>query len=209
MWPTLDGLRMLKDAEADLVRGAVGMMLDHLVAEYRDDAQPWRYGIDSFDMWDPEQRIWMLDEITACLLTRRRPLSAAAIWEACIDAIFCEVVDLIEIEITDPTLTKMPQSWRQSVLEAYVCQHGRTPSIVSDARILSDWRAIVASVLDPILPAPSYQKAEAFRDNDIHRTQQFLASRGLPDDFLQRIPPNRTVDQTQASINRIQKIVFV
>ncbi|MGB7327408.1 MAG: hypothetical protein WBD31_21205 [Rubripirellula sp.] len=208
MWPTVDGLRTLRDAEADLVRGGLGMMLDHLIEEFRGDAKTWRYGIDAFDMWDVEQRIWLLDQITGCLLTDRQALRPAAIWEAAIDAVFCEIIDLIEIEIADPTLTTFPMSWRESVLRAYECQYGRAPSIDVDANVLSDWRAVVSAVADSILPSPSYQKAEAFRDGDFERAVRFLESRCLPSDFLQQIPPVRTVADTQASIDQIQKIVF-
>ncbi|TWU47930.1 hypothetical protein [Rubripirellula reticaptiva] len=208
MWPTVDGLRTLRDAEADLVRGGLGMMLDHLIEEFRGEAETWRYGIDAFDMWDVEQRIWLLDQIAGCLLTTRQALPPAAIWEAAIDAIFCEIIDLIEIEIADPTLTTTPQSWRESVLDAYECQYGRAPYIDADAHVLSDWRAVVSALTDSILPSPSYQKAEAFRDAEFERTASFLASRCLPGDFLQQIPPVRTVAETQASIDQIQKFVF-
>ncbi|TWU60202.1 hypothetical protein Poly51_04770 [Rubripirellula tenax] len=209
MWPTFDGLRTLKGPEADLVRGAVGTMLDHLIAEYRDDDAPWSYGLDWFDMWEADQRIWLLEQVTRGLLTRRRELPPAAIWEATVDAIFCETIDLIEIEIADPTLTTAKLSWRQSVVEVFERQHGRPPEIDIDSRDLSKWRSVVARISESILATPSYQKAEAFRDADINRLKRFLAERALPEDFLDRIPPIRSVAETQASIDMIQKLVFV
>ncbi len=208
MWPTIDGLRMLRGAEAHLVRGSVGMMVDHLVEEYRDDSEAWHYGIHAFDMWDVDQRIWLVEQVTLALLTRRRPPPPAAIWEATIDAIFCETLDLIEIEITDPTLNIHDRSWRQSVIDAYAFQWGRPPDVEAHEQRLSVWRAVMASVADVILSAASYQKAEAFRDSDFGRLEQFLIERGLPSDFLDRIPPIRTVGQTQSSIDRVQRIVF-
>ena len=58
-----------------------------------------------------------------------------------------------------------------------------------------------------ILGVTSYQKAEAFRDGDIQRSRKFLIQKALPEDFLERIPPLRTLQQAQQSIARIRSIV--
>ena len=42
MWPTIDGVRVLKDQESSLVRAAIAVMVDHMAAERCDDDQPWR-----------------------------------------------------------------------------------------------------------------------------------------------------------------------
>ena len=60
---------------------------------------------------------------------------------------------------------------------------------------------------DAILGVRLYQQAESFRDGEIEQTQKFLRQKGLPDDFLAQIPPLRTVDQTQRSIDQIQALV--
>lgn len=208
MWPTVDGLRKLKGAEADLVRGAIGMMVDHLVAEYRDDEPPWTYGIDGFDMWDAEQKLWMVHAIARSLLTRSAPPPPAAIWEATVDAVLCEIVDLIEIEIADPAVSSPTRSWRASVIDAFVAQNGRAPSIEADDPTLSMWRTVVASIADVILPAASYQKAELLRDGDPRRLEQFFVDRGLPSDFLDVMPPVQSVVMTQETIDRVQAIVW-
>jgi hypothetical protein len=208
MWPTVDGLRKLRGAEADLFRGAIGMMVDHLVAEYRDDEPPWTYGIDAFDMWDAEQKLWLVHRIAKCLLTRAAPPPPAAIWEATVDAIVCEIVDLVEIEIADPAASQRSRSWRQSVVDAFVVQNGRAPVINVHDPTLTMWRTTVASIADVILPAASYQKAEAFRDGDPRRLETFLIERGLPSDFLDRMPPVQSVADTQLTIDAVQAIVW-
>lgn len=207
MWATVDGLRVLRAGEADLVRGTIANMVDHLAAEYRDESEAWRYGIDWFDNWDCDQRIWLLEQVTRTLLTRKRPLPAAAIWEATVDAIFAEVIDLIEIEITDPTLTASSRSWRDSVIDAFESQHGRRPDVTSGEVSLARWRQTVAQIAETILGPTSYLKAEAFRDAEIGRSHQFLQQRGLPADYLDRIPPVRSVEQTNVSLDRIREVV--
>ena len=70
------------------------------------------------------------------------------------------------------------------------------------------WQTTITQIGDSILGVRLYQRAEDFRDVDYIRTQGFLHDRGLPDDYLTRIPPLRTIAETQLSIDRIQAYVF-
>ena len=76
MWPTVDGVRVLQGREADLVRRSADALLQRL-AEHRG-ADPYQYGIDWFDQWDDEQKRWLIQQVTAALLTEQPPLRAAA-----------------------------------------------------------------------------------------------------------------------------------
>lgn len=76
MWPTVDGLRMLTGGEAVLVRKAVGGMVTTIVLEWQhrdectaEDRERWIHGVDWFDQWEPEQRIWLLEQVTSALLS--------------------------------------------------------------------------------------------------------------------------------------------
>ena len=204
MWPTLDGLRVLKGGEAELVCEAVTVMVDQLAAEWRDESEPDPVGIDWFDQWDCYQRLWMLEQVVEALFTPASPPSPAAMWESTVDAIFCQVVELIAMEI-DRTPSSL--SWRNREIDAFHCQRGRPPTIDTDSTDIDGWRIIVTQIADMILGAISYQKAEAFRDGDIGRSRQFLIQRALPEDYLERIPPLRTLQQAQQSIARIREIV--
>lgn len=207
MWPTIDGIRILQGAEADLVRRAVSVMLEQLVAEYRDDADVRPYGIDWFDQWDAEQRIWLLEHVAAGLFTSLSPDSPAAMWEATVDAIFCEVVELITTEIDAASTRTSETSWRDRVVDAFCCQHGRSPNIEPQETDITLWRRVVIQVADAILGVTVYQKAESLRDTDIEKSRSFLMQKGMPEDFLQRIPPLRTPEETEQSITRIESIV--
>ena len=70
------------------------------------------------------------------------------------------------------------------------------------------WSGLVVQIADVILGVRIYQQAESFRDGDPAQTQKFLQQKGLPTDFLQRIPPLLDVDETQLVINRIQRLVL-
>ena len=205
-WPTTTGTRVLIDAEADLVRGAIAMMVDTHVAEARDEADPWQYGVPWFDQWDVAQRLWLLEQVTVALLSNHRIASPAAVFEATVDAIFFEIADLVEIEITDGPVSDASPSWRESVIRAFTCQQGRPPEVDAESHDVVRWRQVITQIADHILGVRLYQRAEAFRDDDYEKTQRFLVRRGLPEDYLAVMPPLRTVDETQQSIDRIQSI---
>jgi hypothetical protein len=207
MWPTIDGVRVLKDQEASLVRAAIALIVDHMAAQRCEDAQPWQSGIDWFDQWDVDQRLWLLEQVTVGLFTPASPPSPAAMWEATIDAVFCQVMDLITDEIDQTPTSNDDRSWRRRAMDAFRCQHGRYAKIDPDEVDIRRWRTVVTQIADSIQGITSYQKAESFRDVEIERSRRFLIQKGMPEDFLEQIPPLRTAEQAQKSIDRIQSIL--
>lgn len=217
MWLTTDGERFLRGAQGDMVRGAIGMMLDQLVAEGRETEEgTWNevdaegdhsFSIDWFDRWDWRQRIWLLEQVTTGLLTASPAPQPNAMLEATVDAIFRETYDLTVFEIAETDAGTETFSWRESVLEAVLSQGIKTRIRMSSADPAS-WLELITRFADALFGPRSYLKAEAFRDGDIRQTVEFLQQRGLPTDYLEAIPPLRSVDQTQLSVDRIQSLVF-
>ncbi|MDV6032833.1 MAG: hypothetical protein F9B45_22660 [Phycisphaera sp. RhM] len=207
-WPTTRGMRNLIGAEADLVRGAIGMMVDHLVAELRDGEQAWKYGVEWFDQWDAGQRLWLLERVTSALLGRETIEPSAAMFDAAADVIFYEVNDLVRMEIGQDAADETNRSWRQSVIDALQCQTDRLSILAADSVDQQAWQTTITQIADAILGIRLYQRAEYFRDADYEKTKSFLRDRGLPEDYLTGIPPLRTIDQTQRSIDLIQAYVF-
>jgi hypothetical protein len=204
-------VRTLAGDEAKLVRGLVGMMVDQIVAESRDESEQHLYGIEWFDSWDWTQRLWLLDRVTDALLTDSESPSPAAMLEATIDAIFAELFDLIVMEIDHDLFRPSGEgkpSWRQSTTTAFACQNGRLPSIDVDSADQEIWGVLVTQIADCILGVRLYQQAESFRDGDFEATLAFLNQKGLPANFLEQIPPLVSLDETQAAIDRIQSLVF-
>jgi len=199
MWRTPAGPQMLTGARRDLFRGVIGVMVDHLVAECREGVTAWRYGIDDFDRWDVEQRLWLVEQVALGLLSKRPPPPPAAIIEAAFDAVLAELTELIKMEFDDPELAAT-RSWRRDV--AGVLGDGSEPED------LSGWRAAVTRIGESIQGVFSYDRRDAFRDADPRATAAFLVRRGLPEDFFAQLPPLRTIQQTQLSIDRIQHLVF-
>ncbi|NND99753.1 MAG: hypothetical protein HKN47_20735 [Pirellulaceae bacterium] len=215
MWSTTNGPRMLVGDEAQLVRAAIGTMVDQLVDEFADGKQQHEYAIAWFDNWDAAQRLWLLDRVTVALLTDAPPPSPAAMLEATVDAIFANIIDQVLMEIDQQDHDHIVEAsgldcflWRQRTIDAFIEQNERPPNVDVDSCNETRWRIVVTQVADAILGVPLYQQAESFRDGDIEQTRQFLMQKGLPEDFLEPIPPLQTNSQTRQSIDQIQSLVF-
>lgn len=205
MWPTTRGTRILDGAERRLILGAIGMMVDRLVGEARKETDSVAWGIDWFDQWEVGQRLWLLETVTSALFAST-VVEPAAIFDATVDTIFLEIRELIEMEIEEPNLIE-GRSWR-SDLNAATQQHLGQSQVDVSSGDRGAWSKAAGALSDEILGVRNYQRAESFRDQDYAQTLRFLRDRGLPEDYLSRMPPLRTVDETQLSIDRIQAYVF-
>ncbi|TWU19031.1 hypothetical protein [Allorhodopirellula heiligendammensis] len=186
MWPLTNGMRCLTGAEAALFRGSAGMMLDQLTTAYNAeladlsggtvaDESAGGYGFLAphwFSMWEPEQRIWLLERVTTALLTARSAPPHSAIFEATVEAVYIELADLVAMEIT----TGLPierGSWRGALLDAFV-QRCPEDSLLGALQF-------EATTLDPCLP-PSLTrqwKAEQARaDTDSESPQNQSSESG-------------------------------
>lgn len=215
MWMTVDGQRRLDGDDADLVCRAVATMLSELVAETTELTEPRKYGIDWFDQWEPEQRIWLLERVATAFLTDQAVPAPAAIWEATVDAIFQHVfeslvreIDADGLYVDDPShAPDESDSWRQAVIRAFE-KNGRrlSPiSTVTDDKVL--WRRLVMQIADMILGVTTYHAVESYRDGDVSRVGRFLEQKGLPADFLEQIPPLVSQTEAAALIAQIRRLL--
>ncbi|KLU04144.1 hypothetical protein RISK_003730 [Rhodopirellula islandica] len=178
MWPLTNGNRCLVGPEAELFRGTVAMMVDQLVdelnpaaeVEHKVESDPQftisgpMVGFDPphwYEMWEPEQKIWLLERVATSLLTSRPAPAMAAMFEATVEAVYVETGNLIVLEITEGRPIE-PGSWRQSLLDAYVQRCPRDSFLEATH--------FEATTLDPCLPREIEQQ--------IRQLEQTTASEG-------------------------------
>ena len=208
MWRTMDGLRTLMDQEARLIGRAAEEMIDSLASELQESEPTQTSGMDWFDQWDVEQRVWLLDQVLSAMwLTDCPPPPTAAIFEATVDAIFCHVVDAISLELDGTSTNTIADGWRGLLADAFESQHGRRPIDSCDLTNLRRWQSIAFQVAETIMGPSSYLRAERFRDREAHHAQHFLRTRGLPDDYLQRIPPVINAPQATAILQHLRQLL--
>ncbi len=163
------------------------------------------YGIDWFDQWEAEQKIWLLEQVTTALLTEQTLLKPAAMWEATVDAIFQHVFEALvdemdrdvaegrELVVEDSNAASGLGGWQQSVMLVLQQQQRRAVSIDQciDQSIdqKKEWRRRVMQISDRILGVASYHVVENYRDQDASKVAAFLEQKALPVDYLEQIPP--------------------
>ncbi|MEM9824971.1 MAG: hypothetical protein AAF958_00180 [Planctomycetota bacterium] len=214
MLATPDGPRMLHGHERTLVRGILGIMIDHLHDELRPSgesnggSESIRYGIDHFDRWDADQRVLLVRGIAVAMLTPAEVPERTAIFEATLDAMAAELAELIELECRDPKLRPRGKSWRRSLTEVV----GMPTDLDLDAEKETDgdhWVRQVSMWRDRLCGPHHYLDAEGYRDGSPAAMQRFLRQRGLPPEYLNTAPPVPTVNQVQAAIDQVQRLVFI
>ena len=230
MWVTVDGERSLGDAEARLLCRAVGSMLSDFVAVIRNrtyrDQECWLAGIDWFDQWEVEQKVWLLERVATALLTDQPAPKPAAMCEATVDAIFQHVFERVAEELeqdafqdsegddvhrepgtVDHLILAAEQRWSDDVIRALRQQQRRVMKIGRAADQANEWRRLIMQIVDRILGVAAYQTAESYRDQQAAKIALFLSQKGLPADFLTQIPPLLGQRETEACIERLRDLL--
>ena len=222
MWLTIDGLRRLRGYESRLLCRAVSEMLSDCVVAINGNldtrAGIRNYGIDWFDHWEVEQRIWLLEKVSIALLTEQPALQPAAMWEATVDAVFQHVLESVMEEIDLIGATEIAtlveaveagsgqESWQQTVVGAFH-QWRKSSDFVSGLDLGAQWRRLVMHVPDLILGVTAYHVLESYRDLDPTRLAVILSQKGLPADFLEQIPPMLSQAMTEKSVQDLQDLL--
>ena len=230
MWVTVDGERRLGEAEARLLCRAVVPMLadcvDVITSRSEADRECRVYGIDWFDQWEAEQKVWLMEQVATALLTDQSAMKPAAMWEATVDAIFQHVFEQVLEELGKETVEHSEfeyaeiesapiedlaeaggQHWRDDVILALNEQQSRNLKIGHSAGQAKEWRRLVMQLADRVLGVAVYHTAESYRDEQPAKVAAFLKQKGLPDDFLTQIPPCLRPHETEDSIERLRELI--
>ncbi len=230
MWVTVDGERRLGHAEACLLCRAVSSILSEFVPAIADrseaDQECWVSGIDWFDQWEAEQKVWLLERVATALLTEQDSPKPAAMWEATVDAIFQYVFEQVVKELEEETCEDSEfddangesgtvdhvveaglQCWRDDVIQALNEQQNRVVKIGLSVCQGKEWQRLVMQISDRILGVAVYQTAESYRDGQSAKVACFLQQKGLPADFLTQIPPLLGQNETEDCIERLRDLI--
>lgn len=89
MWHTPEGDRVLRGAEAKLIKAAITGVVELILEERGMFMDQWKYGVRLFDELEPSQRLATLDRVATYLLTDTPEcLDLCASYEAAVGALF-------------------------------------------------------------------------------------------------------------------------
>ncbi|MCO8124113.1 hypothetical protein NHH03_20380 [Stieleria sp. TO1_6] len=197
-WPTTDGMRTLQGAECDLLLAAIESLTEQQAAALTAPIDPAVTGIQWFDQWDVAQRLWLLQQVGSALCGPQTIVSPAAIFDATADAIFHHIIDSLREQGDHRWQARIERADQQ------ITGHNETPPPDPDDQ--PSWVNRVVRIADLILGVRLYQRAESFRDAEFQRTLRFLHERGLPPDYLSRIPPLCSTADAEQAIQCIRSL---
>ena len=228
MWLTLTGLRTLTKQERELVNPATDSLVNAITANSQSDSkenacdlesnaiQAWTpsecdhdplTGIDWFDQWDHEQRLWLLTQVMqSLLLDTVAPPPQAAIFDATIDAIFLTVSRHLQGVPNTIQNQHNRDLWQLRLKNAFESQTTTASLDVFDRHGARDWAALTIQIQTNIAGPSCYAQADSMRDGPRENLKKFIRGKGLPDDYLERIPPLQSDNQAKECLNRLRQL---
>lgn len=200
MWHTPSGDRTLAGAEALLVKAAITGVAEQIMEESGGYFDQWDYGIYRFDELTLSQRLQLLEQVAAHLLTSTsETLELTAVSEAAVAAIFAHVLVEVDLEIdNDESPTTR---WRSLILAAYAeCfdddggdpeDDFQVPAATSIER--DDWELLVESLADNILWDRDFEMEE-FLDASPEMSAMLKEHMGIDEDYYSAPAPDTSND---------------
>lgn len=202
MWHTSSGDRVIKGAEALMIKSAITEMVEMIREESAEYGEQWEYGVRLFDELEWSQRPALLDQVATYLLTDTRDsLDLSAVNEAAVGAIFEQIKDDVSLEIDvdqdrESIDIKTPTTtWRQMILNACAETFGgdvddefELPTLTSANH--DDWHGIVESLADGILWDRDYEMGSGIFDAPPEKSNMIKQYMGIDDEYYATPAPD-------------------
>lgn len=231
MWHTPVGDRHLIGPEAELVRSALGVLVDQVStwAEQgiEDPAERCEFGNGPFDLLTTTQQLAVLYEVARHLLTETpKTLPLTEVTEAAVATIFDQILIGIGLEVEDQERGDDPDdhyaslmSWRAQTLAAYeatLSPHDREElsargfSLPSpDDPDIEEWRYLIERLIDRILWDRDYEMASLLLDAAPEKADQLKQLLGVKRDYFTEIAPDIRKQDVGKLIDKIKAITHV
>jgi len=206
--------RVLTGAEWDLFRLGLSTLWDD-VEMSDDDEEPGTTGVAVFDNLRKPERLALLAHVARGLHDEREPCSdLTALSEGTVAAVFAQLRYLVANEMeneaecmgsSSPSEDRGP-SPRLLVLAAVreASPDRELPSPDSDN--MSEWDALLDSLLDRILEDRDYLAGSLFLDADPSRSRSLKAVLGIPHGYFAAIRPDLTPEELERSRTDLRRI---
>jgi hypothetical protein len=227
MWHTPLGDRIVKGAEADLIRASVESMVCD-IREQGWDASEFGFesGIELFDELTWPQKLAGIEQVARYLLTQTpESLDLHASNEAVVGALFENIRQNIEAEIFHQSLGNdmLDQHhadafyWRGKVLAAEIESTSEAERLelqqdgfslpTTDCECLSTWEMLVEGLADQILWDRDYEMAAAFMDDDPDFSANEKRMFGIDQDYFTGLTPDPREDQLDSVVFSIERLI--
>jgi hypothetical protein len=185
-WRTILGDRTLKGAEAELIRAALGGVVDTVCQNFDDDS--WEFGVTLFDQLEPIEKLELLAEVGYALLRDTETVpQLTAINEATVATLFSHVQQSISFEIDEELLC-----WRPRVLAVF---HETGNADELDLQTLdclddNEWNSFVEILADRILWDRDFEVVDDLADLPPENASAVRNLMRISEDYFSALPPS-------------------
>ncbi|HWB12715.1 MAG TPA: hypothetical protein VG826_26050 [Pirellulales bacterium] len=227
MWRTPEGERVLKGAEARLVRASlssvVAMLEEDLdAAQWLDDEEDWptAFGVPLFDELETAQRLVLLADVGRAMFNPRVPWSRhTAMAEAAVYVLYENIVDKIGIEIARQVKHGCElRKWRRMVLAA--CRQwdfdedcddigGEVDAGIPDldSTDVGRWSDEVFALADLVFWDRDWEMTDVFLDAPPDVAANVRRQVGIDDDYFVAVAPLATKRRLRTAQRTLTKIM--
>jgi hypothetical protein len=231
MWHTPVGDRHLVGSEAELIRSALGMLVDQVStwaeSGIEEPSERWTCGTQPFDLLTTTQQLAVLYDVARHLLEETPttlPLTEVA--ESTVGEIFEQIRAGLEMEIDDQEQGEELDepyarilSWRAQIRAAYrdtrtqdeweeLEAEGFTLPSYDDTDT-ERWHDLIERLTDRILWDRDYQMASLFLDSDPKKASQIKRLLGVNTDYFTAIAPEARQQEVNELLVRIKAITHI
>lgn len=206
MWHTPTGDRVLKGAEAGLVRASLRSLL-RIINDGPDDFEHSpMFGVPPFDELEQAQRLVLLAQIAAAIFQEDvPPMRLTAVVEATVCALYVNIMNEIEAELEQQFESHgevASRRWRRlvatAVFETELGDSWPDPDDVMrymaaspqpDCVDLTEWQREVSGLCDLVCGDRDWQMADDLLDQPPEVAERLKAHLGIDDDYFTAVVP--------------------
>lgn len=194
MWWTPDGERILKGAEARLLREGLAVLVDMVREDYEGHQE---FGAPPFDKLQPNQKLAVLAEVGSALLHEDRPMPRlTAVREAAVGAVYEAIVIWVEMEIDQAGEGLASPTWRELILAA--CRERGIEELLDPAsEEIGKWELLVSCLSDAVLWDEDWRDNESLLDADPKASRAVKKLLGIDEDYYVAVPPDPTEEEME------------
>jgi hypothetical protein len=204
MWKTSSGDRILRGAEADLIRESLSQVLYWLEMDSEGFDDPWAYSIPIFDRLDWRQKMALVSRVGAALLREDVPApELSAVCEAAVGVLYENLRQCVQMEIDeddpDRAVEVDRKQWRRLVLAAIQEVDTGVPSPDPDDQLpgvecdnMEAWELLIGTLETFVLWDDDWLDEDRFLDMEPAAAAALKERFSIADDYYQQVAPDPT-----------------
>jgi len=216
MWRTQAGERLLRGAEARLIRLALGVLVDQVEEEIDGlrESLEFGFGIPIFDRLQGRQKLALLADVGHHLLrSTDPPPPLTAINESAVAVLYRVIEDWVRTDVDmeeaiRETLGEDPFEWRRLLLDAYRESFPDDEDVPTEkSRDMNEWGQLIECLETRVLWDADYLDEDLYADQAPEAGQMLKNQMGVADEYFRAVAPDPDDRELPGIRDRLQALI--